>query len=163
MEDKKDNRGGWNKGLTKKTNFILLENSKKISKILTGKRRRPFSDEHRRNISLAKTGENNAMWKGGECIKDGYPVIINKDRTCNADRYLFIHRVRAESLLGRKLKKYEIVHHIDYNKKNNSTQNLHIFKNASEHFKCHKTFVDCAIKLFNKGLIKFEGEEYFTD
>ena len=48
------------------------------------------------------------------------------------------HRVVAERLLGRKLKKGEIIHHKDENKHNNSPENLEIInqsKHASIHFK----------------------------
>ena len=47
------------------------------------------------------------------------------------------HRIVAEQILGRPLKKGEVVHHIDRNKRNNSPDNLMIFKNQSEHAKWH--------------------------
>ena len=36
------------------------------------------------------------------------------------------HRIVAEKMLGRKLKKDEVVHHIDGNKRNNDESNLMI-------------------------------------
>lgn len=50
-----------------------------------------------------------------------------------------IHRVIAEMILGRKLKKGEIVHHIDGNKLNNSPKNLMVLKSQAEHCKLHFT------------------------
>ena len=47
------------------------------------------------------------------------------------------HRIVAEEMLGRKLKKGEVIHHIDGNKRNNSPENLMIFKSLSEHSKYH--------------------------
>jgi hypothetical protein len=38
-----------------------------------------------------------------------------------------------EKYLGRKLKKGEVVHHIDHNKKNDKIENLILCKNAFEH------------------------------
>jgi len=38
----------------------------------------------------------------------------------------FIHRIIAEKKLKRKLKSWEIVHHIDYNKLNNHPNNLFV-------------------------------------
>ena len=47
------------------------------------------------------------------------------------------HRVVAERMLGRKLKKGEIVHHIDGNKRNNVEDNLIVLPSQSEHAKLH--------------------------
>lgn len=47
------------------------------------------------------------------------------------------HRLVAEKMLGRKLRKGEVVHHIDENKRNNSPENLMVFKNQSEHAEWH--------------------------
>lgn len=48
-----------------------------------------------------------------------------------------VHRIEAENKIGRKLKKGEIVHHIDGNKHNNSLENLEVLKSQSEHAKIH--------------------------
>lgn len=47
------------------------------------------------------------------------------------------HRVIAESILGRKLNKEEEVHHIDENKRNNSIENLMVFRTKSDHIGFH--------------------------
>jgi hypothetical protein len=46
------------------------------------------------------------------------------------------HRVVAEQMLGRPLKRNEIVHHIDGNKHNNDPSNLQVMT-QSEHMKAH--------------------------
>lgn len=49
------------------------------------------------------------------------------------------HRIVAEQILGRPLKKGEVVHHIDEDKRNNSPDNLIIFRSQSAHVKWHQT------------------------
>ena len=48
------------------------------------------------------------------------------------------HRRVAEKMLGRKLRPGEVVHHIDRNKRNNSPENLMVFKSQAEHAAWHK-------------------------
>ena len=47
------------------------------------------------------------------------------------------HRVVMERIIGRKLRKGEIVHHKDGNKKNNKPSNLQLLKNQAEHCRVH--------------------------
>lgn len=39
--------------------------AKRISKALTGRKRKPFSEDHRRNISKTHRGSKSNLWKGG--------------------------------------------------------------------------------------------------
>lgn len=48
------------------------------------------------------------------------------------------HRVVAEKILGRKLKKGEVVHHKDENKLNYSEDNLEVLSSQNEHAKLHQ-------------------------
>ena len=57
-------------------------------------------------------------------------------RFSNSDK--LVHRWVAEKMLGRRLKKHEVVHHMDRNKLNNNESNLHVFKNQSQHDYIHK-------------------------
>lgn len=47
--------------------------------------------------------------------------------------YRLAHRVIVEEVIGRKLSKEEIIHHIDGNKKDNRPKNLYVFTSHSEH------------------------------
>lgn len=48
------------------------------------------------------------------------------------------HRVVAESVLGRRLREDEVVHHIDGDKQNNAPENLAVFPDQSHHARCHQ-------------------------
>jgi hypothetical protein len=90
-----------------------------------------------------------------EAGKKGALVNIEKYRGTGTKAYVKEngenqHRIVMERMIGRKLKKNEVVHHIDENKKNNDPKNLLLFKNQSEHASYH-------IKLRkrnNKGYLK---------
>ncbi|MSA01750.1 hypothetical protein GKG47_09575 [Lactonifactor sp. BIOML-A3] len=56
-----------------------------------------------------------------------YPKLLGKHA----------HRRIAEAILGRPLKKGEVVHHIDGNKLNNDPANLEVLPSQSEHCKVH--------------------------
>lgn len=47
------------------------------------------------------------------------------------------HRVIAEQKIGRPLKKGEVVHHLDGNKRNNSPDNLQVLPSRAEHSRIH--------------------------
>ena len=51
---------------------------------------------------------------------------------------VYEHMIVAEEMLGRKLKKGEVVHHKDFNRSNNSVDNLMVFKTASDHAAFHR-------------------------
>lgn len=52
--------------------------------------------------------------------------------------YVYVHILVAEEKLGRKLKKGEVVHHVDENKLNNDPDNLIVFKTNADHAAYHK-------------------------
>lgn len=50
---------------------------------------------------------------------------------------VYEHILVAEKIIGRKLKEEEVVHHIDKDRKNNSKENLMIFKTDADHSAYH--------------------------
>lgn len=57
--------------------------------------------------------------------------------------HFFCCRACAKQHLGRPLRKGEIVHHKDGNRRNNSLDNLEVFSSQAEHIKQH---FDCKTK-----------------
>ena len=70
-------------------------------------------------------------------LREAQPTLGKLKRT-TYKKYLgrHEHRVVAEKMLGRKLRKGEIVHHKDHNKHNNSPENLEVMT-QSDHVKAH--------------------------
>lgn len=102
----------------------------KISAKLKG-RKLEFTDEWRRNMSLAKQAYANTHAVGVSLKPSGYFEFTrgeNKGRS--------VHVVTAEAIIGRRLRAGEQVHHKDGNKQNNNPENLQVMT-ISEHMRLH--------------------------
>lgn len=70
---------------------------------------------------------------------NGYiAYYIPNHHLANKSGIVYEHEMIAEMILGRKLKKGEIVHHEDFNRANNDPQNLKVFKTLKDHAAFHK-------------------------
>ena len=79
--------------------------------------------------------------KNGRIIdKRGYVLIYCPSDPFNKHGYVLEHRLVCESLIGRMLNQNEVIHHIDFNRKNNDPSNLVIFPNQSEHSHWHSQY-----------------------
>ena len=99
----------------------------KLNRLLNASRMTPKTREKMRNSRLG-TGQ-------GLCYGKYYGKLE--------------HRVVAEKMLKRQLKPEEIVHHMDFNKRNNAVWNLMIFRSQSDHTKYHAQLR----AFFQKGVI----------
>lgn len=79
-----------------------------------------------------RRNKNNGHWKGGLSNSDGYLII-----THGKEAGKLHHRKVMEEFLGRKLRKDEIVHHINHDRKDNRIQNLKIMT-REEHINEHR-------------------------
>ena len=106
------------------------------------------SDKTRQKMSfsqsaLKRTGEKAPGWRGGRLTDaGGYVWIYNPShpfalkRNSKKDKvgkYVKEHRLVAEKILGRYLKKSEIIHHINGVKNDNRPENLYLFSSAQNH------------------------------
>lgn len=86
-------------------------------------------------------GDKNGMWRGGRTITDhGYVLIRVGVGHPDADvrGYAYEHRLVAQQKIGRRLRKGELVHHIDENKQNNHPDNLMVIVGNAHHFVHHR-------------------------
>jgi hypothetical protein len=84
-------------------------------------------------------GKKHPAWKGGKYVdNDGYVMIFSPNHpNRNIKGYIFEHRLVMEQHLGRYLKRWEVVHHKNEVKTDNSIGNLMLFNNQSEHMRHH--------------------------
>ena len=86
--------------------------------------------------------ELNHNWKGGRTISShGYIKILagKEHHLADINGYVYEHRIVAEQILGRKLLKGEVIHHIDGNTQNNDPLNISIKTSKGRHFYDHRS------------------------
>lgn len=90
--------------------------------------------------------------------KKGYLRIVlskNKDK-----KRFYIHNLVAQAFL-KDYTKGKIVHHIDYNKRNNHFENLYVCT-KSEHTELHNKTDRLIKELVENGMVKFDGGKYYV-
>jgi len=89
------------------------------------------------SICRATTTPSNLQpnWRGGISRNSEYVMVLGV-----GGKYFREHRLIVEKIINRKLRKSEIVHHINEKKKDNRPINLYLFKNRSLHVKYHNKF-----------------------
>ena len=69
----------------------------------------------------------------------GYAIICDKNHpNAPVNGIIYVHRLEAEKMLGRKLNHTEAVHHIDGNKANWKIDNLMVFDTWGDHSAFHR-------------------------
>jgi hypothetical protein len=113
---------------------------KRTKKIIEKYRRanlgRKYSSEV--NKKKGRPGKNNPNGKGGKYISnDGYVMIyVPQHALCNCRGYAREHRIVFQKKVGRRLERFEIIHHVDGDKLNNKIENLRIMT-KEEHDRLH--------------------------
>lgn len=83
-------------------------------------------------------GEMNSNYNGGKYVDDkGYVRILRPEHPANIKGYIYEHRALIEEYLGRYLKSWESVHHINEIKADNRLENLFLCS-QQEHSAIHR-------------------------
>ena len=85
-------------------------------------------------------GENNPNWRGGGMIASDGRLLVYAPGHINAHAsggpYILEYRLMAESMIGRSLRKNEVVHHKNGDATDNRPENLEVMT-AQEHARLH--------------------------
>ena len=103
-----------------------------------------------------RKGKDSPLWNGG---KYDYKNDIEGYKRHIVDRkgkrtILWEHREVVKKYLERRLKKREIIHHINFKRDNNRIENLYLFPNDNLHQKYHYLYRRKKIGLLKSNLIK---------
>lgn len=82
--------------------------------------------------------EKKNMWNYSQIVDNNgylYAMCPQHPKSLSTG-YVYLHRLIVENYLGRILKDDEVIHHKDFNRKNNSIENLLVLS-QSEHSKLH--------------------------
>lgn len=112
------------------------------------KGRQNWTEESEKSAKEKMTGQNNPAWKGGVTYFKTHGNYVGvKYVRCpeeyiemsRKDGYVMEHRLIVARILGRCLKRTEVVHHIDHNPANNDPSNLMLFASNQQHKKYEAT------------------------
>ena len=89
-----------------------------------------------------------ANWKGGICRTIGIDGYVRIHKNINGKKHLYQeHRIIMENNIGRKLKKYENVHHINGIRSDNRIENLEIWNRGQPSGQRVKDQINHAIEI----------------
>lgn len=109
--------------------FRLKMSKRKYGMSMLGKSHSLETIEKLRKANIGKAaGKNNYFWKGGVVKRsNGYIHVHSPNHPLrNKDNYVYQHRLVMEKKIGRQLKGWEIVHHINGKKDDNRPENLEL-------------------------------------
>jgi hypothetical protein len=139
-----------------KNNAFKNKKHSKQSKMKIGiKSRKKWTEEYKDRI-YRKKRQN----KKKRAI-NGYILIKDYNHpNRNSHNDVLEHIKVMTKKLKRPIKKGEIIHHINYIRDDNRINNLHLYKNHSEHMGASRSLFKLVDKLLKLKIIKFKNGEY---
>lgn len=130
---------------------------------------------------VAKRGVKNpnlCRWKSKDQVKLGHEFLNSHgymevyvgagggEEYGRADKFVLKHKKVFQDRTGRRIRKGEVLHHIDGNKLNNEFENLHLCGGWGEHRDIHNSLEEVGLFLVRKGIVVFDrdtGEYTLTE
>lgn len=86
-------------------------------------------------------GPKNSVWNGGRSVASHGYVLIRvgvEHHLADVRGYAYEHRLVAEEKIGRRLRRGEIVHHVNGLKDDNRPENLEVHPSTAHHLAEHR-------------------------
>ena len=90
--------------------------------------------------------------------RSGYTIMNRHRYKTVGGKLVAEHRLVAQSMLGRRLEKVEVVHHIDCNPINNDPTNLDVLSDSSVHAKAHASLDRVISRLVRASVVVYDKE-----
>ena len=139
----KNNKETWMKRLYKQREYYKIHGRKRHAFKCEICKKVFYSSETRARFcsricaDLGNSGIKNKNWKNGISISNGYIYILTPFHPYARRGYVLQHRLVMEKKLKRFLTPQEVVHHINFNTKDNRIENLMLFPNQQAHRNYH--------------------------
>lgn len=116
-----------------------------------------------RNGAKGMCNKHYQMWRlhGNALYSDKKPRALSHGYYRTGKNGQHEHRKIYEDYIGRKLRPSEVIHHIDFNKTNNSVENLWCYNSKSEHTRAHCNYNRLQKELNDDEAIKFKNGIYY--
>jgi hypothetical protein len=135
--------------------FEGKHHSKETRKIIGEKSKAKFTKKFIKKVYTDRfQGNKHRAINGYTLVKD----YNHPDKNSHGD--MLEHRLVMEKKIGRRLKKKEIVHHIDQDRANNKRRNLYLCSGMSSHGMVHASFRKLLPILLEKKIVIFKNGKY---
>ena len=117
---------------------MINNHSINMSKILFGDGQYVYKNGNRKDLREENVSSVRGYKNNGKTYLNGYIAIYMPEHHRAFDNgCVYEHVLEAEKMLGRQLNKEECVHHKNFNRQDNSHENLMVFATSNDHIAFH--------------------------